>query len=310
MRWTKGFSASEVVGENISEILYSSLSKKGISVNISALIDDTVGTLLTGCYSHVDAFCFCGVIVGTGSNCCYIERISNIPKLSNLELTEKPEFMVLNLESGNFGSRIEHIGIDLPMSEFDHELDKNSQNKNQQLFEKQISGMYLGEISRLVIKKFMKNGIIFRNFPDKLENLYSFSTIDMSKIEADNSHDLSTVEIVLSTHGINTSSLEERKFVKSITHIIALRASQLVAVQIAAIFHQVQSSSSFKYKILQVPKMVVAIDGSVYEKFPGFSESLLETLDSLIGTKKVQLELVKDGSGIGAAVASLVNSTN
>jgi hexokinase len=56
--------------------------RKKIMVNVIALVNDTVGTMLA--CSFFDPDCSVGLIVGTGSNACYMERLENIPKLKGL----------------------------------------------------------------------------------------------------------------------------------------------------------------------------------------------------------------------------------
>jgi hexokinase len=49
----------------------------------------------------------------------------------------------------------------------------------------------------------------------------------------------------------------------------------------------------------------VAIDGSVYELYPGFHELIQAALESLLGSpvaSKINIVLSKDGSGVGAAL--------
>jgi len=266
---------------------------------VTALINDTVGTQLAGCYQEVGFDCFCGVILGTGSNCCYIEKTANITKYSD---KNSSEYMIVNTECGNFGSRADRIGLDLPLTEFDKELDNHSNNKHHQLLEKQISGMYLPEVTRLVLRKHIKSGLIFEKFPSKLNTPYGFTTEQMSKFEGDNSSDLSVVNEILLSHGITTSSLNERQFVKAATHLVGYRGAQLAAVQIAAIYKQITTSSPV------TSTLVAAIDGSVYEKYPNFDKIMLKTVNTLVGENKIKLVLAKDGSGNGAALASVANA--
>jgi hexokinase len=56
----------------------------------------------------------------------------------------------------------------------------------------------------------------------------------------------------------------------------------------------------------------VAIDGSLYERLPGFSERIKKRVNETLGNKQSPLEfcLVKDGSGIGAAIAAAMNNGN
>lgn len=83
--------------------------------------------------------CKIGVIIGTGTNCCYVE------KAQNAELFDKPnksntENVIINTECGAFG---DHGSIDEFRNSFDRNVDANSLNPNNQLFEKMISGELL-----------------------------------------------------------------------------------------------------------------------------------------------------------------------
>ena len=46
---------------------------------------------------------------------------------------------------------------------YDHELDANSLNAGKQVYEKLISGMYLGELARYAIVHAIEEGIIFEH---------------------------------------------------------------------------------------------------------------------------------------------------
>jgi hexokinase len=60
-------------------------------INVVAIVNDTIGTLVS--HSFVDPETKLGVIIGTGSNAAYVEKIQNIPKW-------KTEFGNIPVESG------------------------------------------------------------------------------------------------------------------------------------------------------------------------------------------------------------------
>ena len=68
---------------------------------VAALINDSVGTLAGGCY--VDSDTKIGIILGTGTNACYVEQASNISALGkkNGHGQQRP-LMAINTEWGNF----------------------------------------------------------------------------------------------------------------------------------------------------------------------------------------------------------------
>ena len=57
-------------------------------------------------------------------------------------------------------------------------------------------------------------------------------------------------------------------------------------------------------------KHTVAMDGSVYEKLPGFSENVKSAIGELSGERagKIKIALTKDGSGYGAAIIAEVSA--
>jgi hexokinase len=168
-KWTKGFTASGVEGKDVVILLHEAFKRKGLGVDIKAVVNDTVGTLMSHAYSEPETLI--GVILGTGTNAAYVEKAANVPKWKS----DTGE-IIINTEWGNFGAKGE-----LPMTDFDIALDKNSANPGNQRFEKMISGMYLGEITRLVLIDLAKRGVIFKG--QSFINLPSFETSKMSIVE-------------------------------------------------------------------------------------------------------------------------------
>ena len=119
-----------------------------MDVRVSVLANDTVGTLVTQAYS--DADCYVGVILGTGSNAAYVERTSAIPKWHHADVTGE---MIINMEWGGFDSADRKI---LPLTAYDRQLDRESVHPTEQIYEKLISGMYLGEITRIVLTRLVR----------------------------------------------------------------------------------------------------------------------------------------------------------
>ncbi|KAL6615968.1 hypothetical protein ACP70R_038238 [Stipagrostis hirtigluma subsp. patula] len=141
IRWTKGFAIDEMVGNDVVAELNKAIKHQGLDMKVTALINDTVGTLAAGRYVNDDVMA--AVILGTGTNAAYVEHIQAIPKLRSS--TPNSGDMVINMEWGNF--RSPH----LPLTEFDQALDEESLNPGDQIYEKLISGMYMGEIIPYVL---------------------------------------------------------------------------------------------------------------------------------------------------------------
>lgn len=83
IRWTKGFKCPDVEGEDIAELLRQALVRKrpkecNTKVDIVAVINDTTGTLMS--CAHRNRNCRVGIIVGTGTNVCYMEKLERVHK--------------------------------------------------------------------------------------------------------------------------------------------------------------------------------------------------------------------------------------
>lgn len=119
--------------------------------------------------------------VGTGTNACYVEKTKNVEcAIPGNYVPEKP-YMLINIEWGAFGER----GVlDFILTEFDRAIDENSINPTKQLFEKMISGMYMGELTRLVLEKVVNAGLLFGGkCPSDLKKRGKFFTKYVSEIE-------------------------------------------------------------------------------------------------------------------------------
>ncbi|RAL47381.1 hypothetical protein DM860_013346 [Cuscuta australis] len=151
INWTKGFAVSGTVGKDVAACLNEAMERLGLDMQVSALVNDTVATLAGARYWDDDVLV--AIILGTGTNACYVERTNAIPKLSDHHHSSSG-LMVVNTEWGAFSSG-------LPLTEFDREMDADSINPGEQIFEKTISGMYLGEIVRRVLVKMSKSSGLF-----------------------------------------------------------------------------------------------------------------------------------------------------
>ncbi|MFC1589959.1 hypothetical protein ACFL42_00545 [Candidatus Omnitrophota bacterium] len=292
LRWTKGFSTSGVLGKDVVKLLKDALAKKGVrNIRIAALSNDTVSTMVAGAYKHTD--CDIGVILGTGTNACYSEAMSNIKKWKGAKTPSGS--MIVNIEWGNFNK--------LRKNSYDNELNEFSDNPDEQILEKKASGKYLGELARLVLKDFIVRGIIFSGVSS--ENFSREGGIraeHVSRIEADDTHNLSEIGNLLGAMGIEVSTIKDRLLVKSVCQIISLRAARIIATAMAAVVTKNDQQLSREH--------TVAIDGSVYEKHPFFAKNVKAALEELFGniSSRIKLTLTKDGSVAGSAILAAVAS--
>jgi hexokinase/glucose-6-phosphate 1-dehydrogenase len=307
LAWTKGFQTSGVVNKEVVGLLQNALQAKGLKGFVAAMVNDTVGTLATLAAS--DPTAKIGLILGTGTNAAYLEKIKRIPKLSvgpstyqhNTvpgEQQDAGEFMVINTEWGNYGSGSPNS---LPAwTEIDSAIDRESSNPNEQWLEKMVSGHTMGEVCRRLLVQLHERGEIWRHLWARsdasyalLDTPFSLSAIHVSTIEFDMSDELRLVAKIEESLGVTNSSLGDRKLVQKVCRAVCERAARIVACALTAIVLRLSDDLD------DIP-CSIAVDGSVYEHHPSFKSRLLSALDTL--GCRCNLTLTKDGSGKGAAL--------
>ncbi|XP_022728660.1 hexokinase-2-like isoform X2 [Durio zibethinus] len=288
------------VGQDVVGELTKAMERIGLDMRVAALVNDTIGTLAGGRYNNPDVVA--AVILGTGTNAAYVERAHAVPKWHGL--LPKSGDMVINMEWGNF--RSSH----LPLTEYDQTLDAESLNPGEQIFEKMISGMYLGEIVRRVLCKMAEEAAIFGDtVPPKLKIPFILRTPHMSAIHHDMSPDLKVVGTKLKdVLEISNTSLKIRKVIVELCDIVATRGARLSAAGIVGILKKLGRDT---VKDGEKQKSVVALDGGLYEHYAKFRTCMENTLRELLGeevSENIVVEQSNDGSGIGAALLAASHS--
>lgn len=290
IRWTKGFGAPNTEGRDVADMFKKSLEKYQLPVELTALINDTTGTLIASHY--VSPRTKIAVIFGTGCNAAYMERVPDIPKIAHLGIASDAE-MAINCEWGAFDS-FEHEH--LPRTKYDAIVDDTSNKPGEQAFEKLISGRYLGEIFRLVICELIDEGVLFLGQNTyKVEKPYCFDTAFLSLMESDPTDELLMIIGIFTHFFALETTLAERQFFRALAKLVGRRAARLSACGIAAIVN--------KMGLLE-DGCSVGADGSLYNKYPSFAERVHEGLVDIFGDRgrNVVTHHAEDGSGVGSAI--------
>ncbi|XP_071697076.1 hexokinase-3-like isoform X2 [Rutidosis leptorrhynchoides] len=311
IKWTKGFAIEDMIEKDVVECLQKALSRRGLDMNVTALVNDSVGTLALGHFYDKDTVA--AVVIGTGTNACYFERADAVIKCQGLLTTSGG--MVINMEWGNFWSS------HLPRTPYDIDLDTDSQNPNDQGFEKMISGMYLGDIVRRVICRMSLESDIFGPYSSKLSVPFVLSTPLMAAMHEDDTPDLSEVaKILKDTLEIHDTSLKVRKLVVKVCDVVTRRAARLAAAGVVGILKKIGRDGTGGIsggrpkggKSGKMRRTVVAIEGGLYTSYTMFREYMNEAVAEILGEEiapYVILKVMEDGSGIGAAMLAAANST-
>ncbi|XP_073097036.1 hexokinase HKDC1 isoform X1 [Manis javanica] len=294
LSWTKKFKARGVQDTDVVKCLTKAMKKhqQDIDVDILALVNDTVGTMMTCAYD--DPCCEVGVIIGTGTNACYMEDMSNI------DLVEGDEGrMSINTEWGAFGDdgALEDI-----RTEFDRELDLGSLNPGRQLFEKMISGLYLGELVRLILLKMAKTGLLFGG--KKSSALHTKGKIETRHVAAMEKYKegLANTREILMDLGLEPSEADCIA-VQHVCTIVSFRSANLCAAALAAILTRLRENK----KLLRL-RTTVGMDGTLYKTHPQYPKRLHKVVRRLVPNCDVRFLLSASGSTKGAAMVTAVAS--
>ncbi|KAF3911211.1 Glucokinase [Dactylellina cionopaga] len=326
IRWTKGFDIQDAIGKDVCGLLQTEIDALNLPVRVVALVNDTVGTLMARSYtSPGKAGTLLGAIFGTGTNGAYVEKLSRLKKLHKTEneYDSSSGVMIVNTEWGAFDNAMKV----LPDTPYDRALDKNSVNPGMQMFEKRVSGMFLGEILRNAIVALIDDGLfkqahgtsIDENGP--LYTPWSIDTSALSTIQADyTSEYVLTKQLLEASMGVSAATTGDAMAVKALVYGIGKRSARLSAVPIAATALATGAYANYKKAKAaaaegeEVEKIDIGVDGSVVEYYPGFERYLREALrdiQPLVPEAEgledaIRIGIAKDGSGVGAALIALV----
>ena len=322
LKLTKRFQNEGAVGRDPVEMLREALARAGEPrARVAALLNDSVGTLAGGRYS--DPAVAVGVILGTGTNAAYVEAASNVPKLSpEARASLRGGRVVVNTEWGNFSS------ASLPTLDADAALDAASEHPGEQLLEKQVSGMYMGECARRLLLELVERrglfsssggagggggGLVSRclgggaddraeaataaagiSIPGGLKTPGSFSTADVSACDTDSSPTLRDVarvlKKVLGEKEASAVSYLDRRAVRSVCSLVAARSARLLAAAVASLLQLVEDAGESVSGVPKGGRVAVAVDGGVFEHYAKYRATCRAALAEALGVPLSQVD--------------------
>ena len=344
IRWTKGFDIPDAIGKDVCALLQKEIDALHLPVRVAALVNDTVGTLMARSYtSPGKTGTLLGAIFGTGTNGAYVERLDKITKMKSKKdvgaYDSSTGEMIVNTEWGSFDNGM-HV---LPSTPYDTALDAHSVNPGIQMFEKRVSGMFLGEILRLALLALYhdKTAPLFSDENSSLNELrtttnlaqdsplfkqWGLDTSFLSTARGDTSPGLRITRQALDRDlAVSGASEEDAAAVRHISSAVGQRAARLAAVALGAI---VLNSKRLDYRPVTAPEaggqnvaappstaeddvIDIGVDGSLVEFYPGFEDEIRVALREIEGIgekgeRRIRIGIAKDGSGVGAALIALV----
>jgi hexokinase len=325
LRWTKGFDIHETIGQDVCALLQKEIDALKLPVKVAALVNDTVGTLMARSYTSPNkTTTLLGAIFGTGTNGAYVEKLDKVKKMElvapEAAYDRSTGEMIINTEWGSFDN---HLSV-LPNTPYDKALDEESVNPGIQMFEKRVSGMFLGEILRRALLT-LHNRAKVQLFQDDnsgtndmktttniaddshLYKQWGIDTSFLSIVQQDTSDGYRIIKQALERDlQVDAASSEDAEAVKTIVEAVGKRAARLSAVAIGAV---VVSTN----RLATDDVVDIGVDGSLVEYYPGFEKYIREALQEISeigveGEKRIRIGIAKDGSGVGAALIALVAS--
>ncbi|CAK1546796.1 unnamed protein product [Leptosia nina] len=283
--WTKSFKCGGMAGVDVAALLQRCLNDRGLKVTVQVLLNDTTGTLVAG--AHLDPEVAIGVILGTGSNGCYMERADRVVHWESSY--ERVHDVCVDIEWGAFG---DNGCLNFLRTDFDEEVDRNSLLATSFTFEKYIGGKYLGDLLCAVLGGLARDGL-FPATPVWGE----LQSAHVSMFEEENSVGdwEQTAEALCEACGGALISRADAFVAQHVARVISNRAAQLVSVCIATLLRRMNRNHT-----------AVAVDGSVFKRHPRIRNLMNKYIALLAPKDKFTLLGAEDGSGKGSALTAAI----
>jgi hexokinase len=291
IRFSKEIMAREVEGEMIGENLVAAIRQLGCDADKHiVLLNDTVTTLLAGRAAFRDRTLstYIGFILGTGTNCCYIEQNRNITKKKDLDPAKT---QIINVESGSFAKA--------PRGTLDLQFDESTLNTGMSTFEKMISGAYLGPLCLHCARAAGGDGL-FSSAVAK--NLSSIGEIDTKDIDEFMYHPKGAGNRLASACGEGTE-----KDVVTLYYLIdglIERAAKLTAINLSSV-----TLKSGHGKDPTSPVCIVA-EGTTFYELKSLKTRVEYYLKEYLEDKRhrhYEIVNIENATLVGAAIAGLTN---
>ncbi|MHC4265396.1 MAG: hexokinase family protein [Planctomycetota bacterium] len=286
LMFSKQIKAAEVVGELIGENLNSAIKRLGIgSEKHIVILNDTVTTLLAGSGLYGSRYDgYIGFILGTGTNCCYVEKNENIKKCPKLEPSGR---QIINCESGGFSK--------VPTGKIDKAMDARLKDPGVYKFEKMISGAYLGPLYLEVIQTALRDGMFSMKTAERLDKIDRLESQQMDAFLSNPDGD----NILAKSCGGD----EDKEILCVLGERLIERAGKLTAINLSAMVLKSGDGKNPKK-----PVCIVA-EGTTFYEMKGLKEKTEYYLCEYLGRRGVYFEIVnvENSTLIGAAIAGLTN---
>jgi hexokinase len=299
IRFSKEVKAKQVEGQLIGENLNRTMAAMGMGGDKHIiLLNDTVVTLLAGVgYKNKTFGSYVGFILGTGTNCCYIEKNSNIKKkLVRSGASEggkdldPSKSQIINTESGGLAKF--HRG------KIDIAFDKSTINPGVNKLEKMISGAYLGPLCLHTIHKACNEKLFSSAVADTLWQMPELSTKNMNDFLQYPFGDNPLAKACKDSSNDDTITLYY------IADRLAERAAKITAINLSAMAIKSDHGTD------PTRPICIVAEGTTFYQMKGLKNHVEFYLKQYLENKRgIYTEIigVDNATLIGAAIAGLTN---
>ena len=285
IHWSKEIKIPQLVGQCVGAGLIQALEARGIRDKKVVVLNDTVAALLAGMAQGqtFSASSYIGFILGTGTNTAYEEQNHKIGKIKGCQGSGA---QVINVESGGFSA--------FERGPIDQQLDEQSENPGGHLFEKTISGVYMGDLALALLKALVAEGCFSTSGGAGIRALPELSTIHIDNLTANNGRDIGPL-------GNECFTQDDHEVIRTVFRAVVDRAALLTAVNILAAV--VKSGAGHD----PAHPVCINIDGSTYYKTSGLADRVQNYLSEMLRQRNLHIRCiqVEDAPIVGAAIAGL-----
>jgi len=290
IRFCKEVKAKEVEGELIGRNLVEAIEAAGYGGSKRvAILNDTVATLLAGVSASGQRTfsSYIGFILGTGSNCCYIESNRRITKTADLDPDRE---QIINVESGSFAES--------PRGAIDLQLDESTLDPGKYTFEKMFSGGYFGALCLKALQQASRQGLLSAIAGEQLLGSQNLQTKDINSFlrYPEGANPLAVV--------CRDADEEDRAMVWYVLDGLIERAARVVATMLSSVVLETDKGQD------PCEPVCITAEGTTFYELKSLKERVEAYMRSFLQDghgRFVEFVQVEDATLIGAAIAGLTN---
>lgn len=296
----KGYTVSkEIAGWDVKETFESVLREAGMpGVHVESIVNDSGASVMSQAYADPDTYL--ALVLGTGINCSVLLPTALVAerRLAPLAFDGATTECLVNTEISMFGRGV------IPETSWDMEVDGQVESPGFQPLETKVSGRYLGEISRLILRDMVaESGLCDGVLPRGFDVPWALDTKTMSDVEGRfHAKDMDGArELLLAAHPHPSLSDADLYAICNVFVLVSTRGAALTAAVLIALASLIPTA--------RASHCTVACTGTVIEKYPTFRERCQQYLDKLAAPRgmKLSLALAYDGSILGPVIAAAMH---